>query len=246
MTTQTRRFALGREVPPRTGHYKWVYLWGAPLRSMHWLAAVAIVVLVLTGFYVGRPYFMVPGEGTPTNLMSTMRQVHFLAAGVLVATAIIRLYWMLAGNRYERATALVPGPRDLARIPRIIGHYLMVQPEEKTPHYLGHNPLQQLSYTGLYALALLMVVTGFAMYGQSDPGGFFYRAFNWVGGVFGGMQYVRFAHHITSWAFVIFIPLHVYLSLLADGAEKTGTISSIISGGRWVPADQKFVDEDDK
>ncbi|MDZ4673046.1 MAG: Ni/Fe-hydrogenase, b-type cytochrome subunit [Gemmatimonadota bacterium] len=245
MTTKTRPFSLGREVPSRIGQYKWVYLWGAPLRAMHWIAAFAVVVLILTGFYVGRPYFMVPGEGSPTNLMSWARQVHFLAAGVLVATAIIRMYWLLAGNRYERVGALLPGGRDLMRIPTVVGYYLLVVPEEKAPRYLGHNPLQQLSYTTMYALSVLMVVTGFAMYGQADPDGFFYWAFNWVGGVFGGMQYVRFAHHITTWAFILFILMHVYLSLRADGMEKTGTVSSIISGGRWVPADEKFVDEDE-
>jgi len=243
MTTTTRRFKLGRDVGPRTGHFKWVYLWGAPLRAMHWLAAFAIVTLVLSGFYIGRPYFMVPAEGTLTNLMSVMRRLHYLAAGVLVATAIVRMYWLLAGNRYERATALVPGPRDLMRIPKIIGHYLLILPEKKTPHYLGHNPLQQLSYTGMYALALLMVVTGFAMYGQYDPGSIWYRGFNWVGGVFGGMQYVRVVHHLTTWVFILFVPMHIYLSLRADGVEKTGTISSIISGGRWVPAEQHYVDE---
>lgn len=245
MTTPTRSFRLGRESPHRTGNYRWVYLWGGPLRSMHWLAAVSIVVLVLSGFYVGRPYFMVPGEGTETNLMSWMRQAHFLAAGLLVATAIVRAYWLFAGNRYERIRALFPGFRDLARIPKVIRHYLMLLPEEKTPHYLGHNPLQQLSYTSMYLLGLLMVVTGFAMYGQSDPGGLFYRAFAWVGTLFGGMQYVRFVHHVGTWAFIIFIPLHIYLSLRADSLERTGTISSIISGGRLVPDDQHYVDEDD-
>ena len=55
----------------------------------------------------------------------------------------------------------------------------MIQPE-KAPHYLGHNPLQQLAYTGIYVVAALMVITGFAMYGQSNPGGLFYIAFNWV------------------------------------------------------------------
>lgn len=245
MTTKTRPFTLGREVPPKTGHYKWVYLWGAPLRAMHWLAALAIVVLVISGFYIGRPYFMVPGEGTLTNLMSVMRRTHYWAAGLLVATGIVRIYWLLAGNRYERATALVPGPKDLMRIPKIIGHYLLIRPEEKTPHYLGHNPLQQLSYTAMYAVTLLMVITGFAMYGQYDPGSFWFRWFNWVGGVFGGMQYVRFAHHISTWIFILFIPMHIYLSLRADGVEKTGTISSIVSGGRWVPDEQQYVDEDE-
>jgi Ni/Fe-hydrogenase b-type cytochrome subunit len=245
MTTKTRLFSLGREVPPKTGHYKWVYLWGAPLRAMHWLAALAIMVLVISGFYIGRPYFMVPGEGTLTNLMSVMRRTHFWAAGLLVATGIVRIYWLLAGNRYERATALVPGPKDLFRIPRIIKHYLMVLPEKETPHYLGHNPLQQLSYTAMYAVTILMVVTGFAMYGQYDPGSFWFRMFNWVGSVFGGMQYVRFTHHISTWIFILFIPMHIYLSLRADGVEKTGTISSIVSGGRWVPDEQRYVDEDE-
>lgn len=246
MTTRTRPFSLGREVPSKTGHYKWVYLWGAPLRAMHWLAALAIVVLIISGFYIGRPYFMVPGEGTLTNLMSVMRRVHYWAAGLLVATGIVRIYWLLAGNRYERAKALLPGPKDLMRIPKIIGHYLMITPEEKTPHYLGHNPLQQLSYTAMYAVTILMVVTGFALYGQYDPASFWFRWFAWVPNLFGGLQNVRFIHHVSTWIFIIFIPMHIYLSLRADGVEKTGTISSIISGGRWVPDQQHYVDEDEE
>jgi Ni/Fe-hydrogenase b-type cytochrome subunit len=124
-----------------------------------------------------------------------------------------------------------------------VKYYLMIQPE-KAPHYLGHNPMQQLSYTAIYAVAVTMVVTGFAMYGQSNPDGFFYRAFNWVGILFGGMPVVRFIHHVLTWAFLIFIPIHVYLAIRADHLERTGVISSIISGGRFVPADEKFIDGD--
>jgi Ni/Fe-hydrogenase b-type cytochrome subunit len=123
--------------------------------------------------------------------------------------------------------------------------YLMIQPE-KAPQYLGHNPLQQLSYTAIYGAAVLMVITGFAMYGQSNPGGLFYNAFNWVGIVMGGIPVVRFVHHVLTWAFLIFIPIHVYLAIRADHLERTGTISSIISGGRFVPADAQFVDAEDE
>lgn len=41
--------------------YKWAYLWHWPIRAMHWVAAAAIVVLVVTGFYIGKPYFMTGG-----------------------------------------------------------------------------------------------------------------------------------------------------------------------------------------
>jgi Ni/Fe-hydrogenase b-type cytochrome subunit len=103
--------------------------------------------------------------------------------------------------------------------------------------------MQQLSYTGIYVLALLMVATGFAMYGQSNPGGVIYSLTNWIGALFGGMQRVRFIHHVASWAFLIFIPIHIYLATRADVMERSGTISSIFTGGRFVRSDVKYVDE---
>jgi Ni/Fe-hydrogenase b-type cytochrome subunit len=172
-----------------------------------------------------------------------MRAIHFGAAAVLVSTAIVRLYWLFAGNKFERWPALFPvRPRDWVNLVRQVKYYLLIQPE-RAPHYLGHNPLQQLSYTALYGVALLQVVTGFALYGQADPGGFFFRALGWVAPLFGGMPIVRFVHHVATWVFLSFIPIHVYLAMRADLLERGGAISSIISGGRFVPSGQRFIDE---
>jgi len=235
--------ALGRAVPPAEPGYKWVYLWGTPLRVMHWAAAASIVVLAVTGFYIGKPYFMTSGEPSSHFLMGWMRFLHFGAAGVLVATGIVRLYWMFAGDKYERLAALFPvKPRDWINMFKQMKYYLMIKPEQ-APHYLGHNPMQQLSYTGIYVLALLMVATGFALYGQSNPGGLIYTLTNWIGALVGGLQRVRFIHHVASWAFLIFIPIHVYLATRADVMEHSGTISSIFTGGRFVRSDVKYVDE---
>ena len=241
--TSEPRTLLGRELPPPSGNYRWVYLWGWPLRTMHWAAALSLLVLVVTGFYIGKPYFMTSGEASSHFLMGWVRFLHFLAAGVFVATAIVRLYWMLAGNKFERWRALFPIRRtDWVNLYKQVKFYLMIQPE-KAPHYLGHNPLQQFSYTGLYAVALLQVVTGFAMYGQSRPGGFWYRLFGWVVPLLGGIQVVHFVHHLLTWVFIIFIPIHIYLALRADLLERTGTISSIVSGGRFVRSDVDYVDD---
>ena len=77
----------------------------------------------------------------------------------------------------------------------------------------------------------------------TNPGGLIYGATNWIGALFGGMPVVRFVHHVGTWGFLIFIPIHVYLAIRADLLERTGVMSSIVSGGRFVPADRKFVDE---
>ncbi|HEU4525231.1 MAG TPA: cytochrome b/b6 domain-containing protein, partial [Gemmatimonadales bacterium] len=61
--------------------------------------------------------------------------------------------------------------------------------------------------------------------------------------LFGGLQVVRFVHHVVTWAFLIFIPIHVYLATRSDILERAGAISSIITGGKFVPADRHYVDE---
>ena len=43
MKVLDRLSALGREVPPATEGFKFVYLWGWPLRAMHWAAALSIL-----------------------------------------------------------------------------------------------------------------------------------------------------------------------------------------------------------
>lgn len=244
MTARSPRWtAVAHKVPPPTGQYRWVYLWEWPIRAMHWTAAICVVVLVVTGLYIGKPYFMTSGEASSHYLMGWVRFLHFSAAALLVMTAIVRIYWLFMGNRYERLAALFPvRPRDWGNLFRMIKFYLMIRPEG-APRYLGHNPLQQFSYTFMYALAALMVVTGFTLYGQSNPSGFIYGLTNWIGPLFGGMPVVRFVHHIGTWLFLTFIPIHVYLSIRADHLERTGVISSIVSGGRFVRTDQSFVDE---
>jgi Ni/Fe-hydrogenase b-type cytochrome subunit len=243
MTAPARRISLAHKVPPPTGKYRWVYLWEWPIRAMHWTAAICVVVLAVTGLYIGKPYFMTAGEASAHFLMGWVRFLHFAAAALLVMTAIVRIYWLFMGNRYERLSALFPvRPRDWGNLLKMLKFYAMIEPE-RAPRYLGHNPLQQFSYTLMYGLAGLMAVTGFALYGQSNPGGFIYGATNWIGAFFGGMPVVRFIHHVGTWAFLIFIPIHVYLAIRADHLERTGVMSSIISGRRFVPADHDFVDE---
>lgn len=223
--------------------YQSVRLWHWPVRAMHWVAALCVVVLVVTGFYIGAPYFMTSGAASDHFLMGTVRFVHFAAAGVLVATGIVRFYWLFVGNRYERWKALFPVTKaDWVNMGRIVKKYLFMR-VEKPPHYLGHNPLQQIFYTGIYGLAALQVVTGFYLYGLYDTGGFFFAAFGWVGPVLGGAQVARFLHHVLTWFWIIFLPIHVYLTIRADVLHNEARVTSMISGDRFVRADVDFVDE---
>ncbi|MDX1578889.1 MAG: Ni/Fe-hydrogenase, b-type cytochrome subunit [Gemmatimonadota bacterium] len=236
--------AVGTRAARAEAHpYRWVDVWHWPLRLMHWLAAVAIVVLFVTGLYIGRPFFMSGGEASSHFIMGRMRFFHFAAAGLLVATGIVRIYLLFAGNRYERLKALFPiRAKDWRNTWRKLRNYALVRPESG-PHFIGHNPLSQLSYTTLYVVTIVMVVTGFALYGQANPGGFFDTTFGWVRPLFGGAQIVRFWHHVLAWFFAIFFPIHFYFSLRSDVTEREGLVSSMISGGKYIRDDLDYEDD---
>ena len=238
-----RQLTVTVERPTALGYpeHRWIYLWHWPIRAMHWAAAISIVVLFLTGFYIGRPYFMSTSAQSSFTLQ-WVRLAHFLAAGVLIATAIVRVYWLLMGNRFERLPALFPvRPRDWRNLVKMIKYYVFIHPE-RSPRYLGHNPLQQIFYTVTYAFAALMAVTGFIMIGQANPGGLIMQTFGRLTPLLGGLQMVRVIHHVATWYFPMFIVFHVYLSIRADLLDRSGTMSSMVSGGRFVPVEEHYAD----
>jgi len=242
MTAHTRpgEASLSADVPVQ---YKRVYLWHWAVRSMHWTSVACVIVLAITGFYIGRPYFLTGGEPSAHFLMGRVRFVHFTAAGVLVATAMLRVYWLFIGNKFERWDALLPYTRDdWRRMWLVVKKYLFIEPW-RSPHYLGHNPLQQITYTVVYAVAIAQVLTGFYMYGLAAPGGFFFTWFGWVGALAGGNQIVRVIHHVLTWVWAIFLPVHLYLTVRADVVHQESRISSMVGGGRYVRSDIEFVDD---
>jgi len=228
-------------LPSSATTYRWVQLWHWPLRMMHWVAALAIVVLFWTGLYLGRPYFL--GAVSGSFVVQYARLIHFIAAGALVATAVVRFYWLFVGDKYERWRALFPvQKKDWKNLWMMIRFYLFIHPEQ-APKYLGHNPLQQLSYTLTYVVTAVMALTGFLLYAQSNPGGWMMWSIGWMIPILGGNQIVRLVHHILPWYYPMFVIMHIYLATRNDSLERTGTISSIVSGGRFIPVGEHHVDD---
>jgi Ni/Fe-hydrogenase b-type cytochrome subunit len=238
-----RRFSttLEHAIPPGLPEHRWVYLWHWPVRIMHWVAALSVVVLMVTGFMIGRPYFLT-SSGPSSFVLQWVRLTHFIAAAALVMTALVRVYWLIVGNRFERFPALFPiRPRDWVNMFRMIKFYMLIHPE-RAPRYLGHNPLQQTFYTITYLAAGLMVVTGFILFGQANPSGIIMNTFGRLAPLLGGMQMVRVIHHVVTWYFPMFIVFHIYLAVRSDLLERSGTMSSMVSGGRFVPIEETYAD----
>jgi len=236
----TRRKVSRREAPKA---FRYVNVWDWQLRFLHWAAFVAILTLCLTGWLIGSGRLAYAGTTDDPYFIGYLRLVHFTAGWLLVSMGILRVAGLfLASTKYQLWRALFPiSLKDLKDLYRVGRNYLLCI-FEHGPHYIGHNPLQQVAYTGIYLMALLAILTGFCLYSAYDANHWLFQYFYWLNGLI-GIQYVRLIHLFMMWVFLAFIPIHVYLAIRADTVEREGAISSIFSGGRWCRKGTKFEDD---
>jgi Ni/Fe-hydrogenase 1 B-type cytochrome subunit len=203
-----------------------VYIWQVPVRITHWLIALSIVALSLTGGYIADPFLIPPGGA----VMTTMRELHVISAIVLMLAGLWRTIWLLRGNRFARWSAFIPTTRNQAlELFRQAGFYSFIRSE--IPKVLGHNQLAATAYIGLVGLLVVEMVTGFVLYGVlgAEPAA---TLFGWVRELV-GLQQIRLVHHLAMWGVLAIAVFHVYSCFLVDNIEKNGILTSIVNGYKY-------------
>lgn len=214
-----------------------IYVWEIPVRLTHWVNVASIVILSLTGYYIGNPWILVSSrEWYGPYFMGTVRFVHFVTAFVFVASLLLRTYWAFAGNEWASWRGLFPfltkeGRKSLADA---IGYYFFLRREP--PEVVGHNALAGLTYAFIVFLYFLQTFTGFALLGEVNTNGIWFKLTGWVF-TFVHNQALRQAHHIIMWLLIAFALHHVYSAFLVDSEEGNGLMSSIFSGFKFIHAD---------
>jgi hypothetical protein len=59
-----------------------VYVFEVPVRVWHWIHALAITVLAITGYLIANPLPSMGGEASDSFLMGNIRLIHFITAMV--------------------------------------------------------------------------------------------------------------------------------------------------------------------
>jgi len=217
------------------------YVWEFPVRLCHWLNVVAITTLFATGLYISSPMLAPNGEPWQNFLMGRVRQIHFTAGYVLLFSFLLRSYWFWVGNNYARSGFPFVWRREWWADLREQGmQYLRL---DRGHVHLGHNALAGLSYTiFVIGLGWFQILTGLALYSESNPGGFWNTLVGWIIPMCGGSFPLRMWHHTLAWGFVVFVILHVYIVLYDDRQFKNGLISSMVAGMKFY--EKKDLDND--
>ena len=89
--------------------FKRAYIWELSVRFFHWVNALSIVVLSVTGYIIADPPVIIAGnDPTVIYWFGWLRFVHFIAAFIFVATIMMRFYWAFVGNQYSNWKAYWP------------------------------------------------------------------------------------------------------------------------------------------
>jgi len=211
-----------------------VYVYEAPVRLWHWINALCITVLAVTGYFIGSPLPTMPGEASAHFLMGYIRFAHFAAAYLFAIGLAGRIYWALVGNHHARELFTLPifTPAYWREVITMLRWYAFLIPQPS--QYVGHNPLARAAmFFGFFLFSLFMTATGFALYGEgTGPGSWAHRVFGWVIPLMGQSQDVHTWHHLGMWGMVIFITVHVYAAIREDIMGRQSIVSTMVSGHR--------------
>lgn len=211
-----------------------IYVYEAPLRVWHWVNALTLTVLAVTGYLIASPLPSVPGEASESFVMGTVRFIHFAAGYVLAVGWLGRIYWAFVGNHHARQLFTFPFWRRSYWRGVIweANWYAFRRAEPKK--YVGHNPLAQFVMFWVFMLGMVfMIATGFALYAEGEgTDSLLYALFGWVFAVFPNSQSVHTWHHLGMWALVIYSMTHIYAVVREDILSRQSMISTMISGER--------------
>ncbi len=225
-----------------TYNFKRVYVWENPVRFFHWTTVITVFTLVVTGLLIANPPPIINNvEPANSFWFGYVRVIHYIAAYILIAVSIFRLYWAFAGNRFAKWNNFIPlSKKSIENILYVlrVDIFLMKDKKHKLSNIsIGHNYLAAFSYFIMAMIFLLQTATGFALVGDNSTW-FLPKLFHWVVLFFGGDIVVRYIHHILTWLFLAFIVIHVYLVLYHDYIEARGEASAMISGFKFIRAER--------
>jgi Ni/Fe-hydrogenase 1 B-type cytochrome subunit len=204
-------------------------------RWQHWIRAISIVALTVTGFYIAIPFIQPAVGAEPTKfLYALMRSWHLIFGFVLIGVILYKTFMFLfvKDSSMERKAL-----KDLFN-PKIwtqqIGYYLLFS---KHPKLSGiYNPLQFVAYVVFYLMIFGLILTGLILYIHVYHNGFagaIYAVMRNFEVMFGGLAVVREVHHILMWGVIIFVVGHVYMAIYNAVFGKEGAMDAIFSGIKW-------------
>ena len=220
------------------------------MRIVHWLNVICMVVAVITGLYIGHPYYQsfIADPAVDKYVMAWNRWGHFMVAIIFDVTAVL-IGYLYFFSRFEKPyKKLIPTIKNIVEFWEVFLNLITFNRRKNfdSSHSDSYNIV---FFTIFHLLLVFMLFTGLQLYvhglasGESSIGTWWpamlHLVTDWTLQVFGGNMGVRIAHHISMYLILVWVMCHVYYQIWRTIFWKEGDIAIVIGGS-------KFVKEEDK
>jgi thiosulfate reductase cytochrome b subunit len=195
-----------------------------PLRIMHWINALAIFIMIGSGWkiynddvifsFLRFPDSIVIGKWAQYGL-----QWHFFGMWIFVLNGIAYLSYGIISGRFRRKLCPISIREVLVTVDEALRFRLR---HDDLTHY---NAVQKVLYLGVICVGVLIVISGLSLWKPVQ--------FSELANLFGSFQNIRLVHFLCMTAIVAFIVVHVTLALLVPRS-----LLAMLTGGPAIDNDE--------
>ncbi|WP_345970130.1 cytochrome b/b6 domain-containing protein [Sulfurimonas sp. HSL1-6] len=215
------------------------------MRIIHWANAISMVAAVITGLYIGHPYYqtLIADGAVDKYVMAWNRWGHFIVAIIFDVTSIVVAY-LYFFSRFEMPyKKLIPTGKNIAEFGEVLLNLVTLNRRKKfdSTHSDSFNTVY---FTIFHLLLIWMLFTGLQLYvhglesGQSSIGAWWpallHLATDWTIPVTGGtLMDVRISHHESMWLILTWVAFHIYYQIWRTIFWKEGDIAIVFGGSKF-------------
>jgi thiosulfate reductase cytochrome b subunit len=174
------------------------------VRIMHWINAVAIVLMVMSGWqiYDASPLFnfAFPASITLGGWLGGGLLWHFAAMWLLMVNGLLYLIFGFATGRFARKLLPISPSGVLADTKAALTFKLSHEDLSK------YNQVQRVLYAGIIVVGVLIVLSGLSIWKPVQ--------FQYLTALFGGYDFARYVHFACMASICAFLVVHVALAIL--------------------------------
>ena len=201
---------------------KKVYVYKIFERFWHWMQALLIFILLVTGFEVHSTYDLIGFEPAV--------KIHNATAWAFLVLIVFAIFWHFTTGEWRQyipTTKLLKEQVDYY----LTGIFKGAPHPTKKLVYNKFNPLQRIIYLGLKALVIPVQVIS----------GFLYLYFNYPiqGFELESLQWVAILHTLGAFMLLTFVIAHIYLTTTAH--KPLSAIKAMVTG--WEEMDDEEIQE---
>jgi Ni/Fe-hydrogenase 1 B-type cytochrome subunit len=215
------------------------------MRIIHWVNAISMLVAVLTGLYIGHPYYetLIAQGAVHKYVMAWNRWGHFIAAIIFDVTSIVVAYLYFFSRFDKPYKRLIPNRKNIVEFWEVFLNLLTLNRRKQFDSSHGDS-FNTVYFTIFHLLLIWMLLTGLQLYveglesGISSIGAWWpallHFATDWTIPATGGtIMDVRISHHNTMWWLIAWVAIHIYYQVWRTIYWKEGDIAIVVGGSKF-------------